>query len=69
MARKAKVETVDLGQLQANLEASVERFRLARDAKFAADQEFDASEEQRDLDLAHLNQGIAALKSTCGVPD
>jgi hypothetical protein len=69
MARKKVVETVNLGQLQANLEASTERFRLARDAKFAADQEFDAAEEERDLNLAHLNQGIAALKSTCGVAE
>lgn len=67
--KRSSNQPVDLGELQQQVEAATENWREAREAKQAADQAFETAIEERETAITYLNQGIEAVKASCGIGD
>ena len=65
----AKNQTLDLGQLQANLQASTNTLRLAQRNKLRADQAFEEATAAHERSRAELNGAVSALKAATTVPN
>jgi len=69
MKRSIQVPSVDLGMLQAEMEASSKRLKAAQRAKQKADQEFEEALSAHERSRVALNSAVNTVKAQTTVPN